>query len=138
MNEFQATMGICNLRHIDDEIASRGEAYRCYTERLSGVEGLMLLPLREGLKQNYAYYPVLFDKEKFGKSRDEVVALLAEKDISARKYFYPLVSSNKEFGEDLSYLTPIAKTFSENVLCLPMYAHLDAAAIELICDIILQ
>ena len=138
MNEFQAAMGICNLRHIDDEIASRGEAYARYTERLSGVDGLMLLPLREGLKQNYAYYPVLFNKEKFGKSRDEVVALLAEKNIVARKYFYPLVSSNKEFYEDLSYLTPIAKDFSENVLCLPMYAHLDVNDVDMICDLILN
>lgn len=136
MNEFQAAMGLCNLRHIDDEIASRGEAYQRYTENLSGVKGLKLLPLREGLKQNYAYYPVLFDKAKFGKSRDEVVALLAEKGIVARKYFYPLVSSNKEFGTDLSDLTPIAKDFSENVLCLPLYAHLDVADVDLICDII--
>lgn len=138
MNEFQAAMGICNLRHIDDEIASRGEAYRLYTARLSDVDGLKLLPLREGLKQNYAYYPVLFDKDKFGKGRDDVVAALAENGIIARKYFYPLVSSNKEFGEDLSYLTPIAKDFSENVLCLPMYAHLNDSDIHNICDIILK
>lgn len=138
MNEFQAAMGLCNLRHINDEIASRGDAYARYNARLSGVDGLMLLPIREGIKQNYAYYPVLFDKNKFGKSRDEIVALLAEKNIVARKYFYPLVSANKEFSEDLSYLTPIAKEFSENVLCLPMYAHLDNADIDVICDIILK
>ena len=138
MNEFQAAMGICNLRHIDDEIASRGEAYRRYEGRLAGVNGLKLLPLHDGLKQNYAYFPVLFDKEKFGKNRDEIVAALAEKNIIARKYFYPLVSANKEFGEDLSYLTPIAKGFSENVLCLPMYAHLDISDVDAICDIILK
>ena len=136
MNEFQAAMGLCNLKHIDVEIASRGEAYFRYVENLSDVEGIKLLPLREGLKQNFAYFPVLFDKKVFGKSRDEVVAALAEHQIIARKYFYPLVSANKEFGEDLSYLTPIAKDFSENVLCLPMYAHLDAADVDKICDII--
>ncbi len=138
MNEFCAAMGLCNLRHIDDEVASRGEAYRLYTELLSGVPGLKLLPLREGIRQNFAYYPVLFDKAAFGKSRDEVVALLAAEGIAARKYFYPLVSSNKEFGQDLSDLTPIAKAYAENVLCLPMYAHLEAAVIESICRIILK
>ncbi len=138
MNEFCAAMGLCNLKHIDDEIASRGEAYSLYTKRLSNVKGLMLLPLREGLKQNYAYFPVLFNKEKFGKNRDEAAALLAEQNIVARKYFYPLVSSNKEFGEDLSHLTPHAKEFSENVLCLPLYAHLSFDDIERICDIILR
>lgn len=138
MNEFCAAMGLCNLRHIDDEIKSRGEAYELYGKMLSGVNGLTLLPLRDGIKQNYAYYPVLFDKDAFGKSRDEVAKLLAENGVVARKYFYPLVSSNKEFAKDLSYLTPLAKDFSENVLCLPMYAHLSATDIERICKIILK
>ncbi len=138
MNEFCAAMGLCNLRHIDTEISSRGEAYKLYTERLSGIEGIKLLPLHEGIKQNYAYYPVLFDKEVFGKSRDDIVAVLAEEGIVARKYFYPLVSANKEFGKDLTYLTPKAKNFSENVLCLPMYAHLKSEDIEKICQLILD
>ena len=137
MNEFQAAMGLCNLKHIDDEIESRGVAYKRYDERLSGVKGLKLLSLHDRLKQNFAYYPVLFDKEAFGKSRDEVVALLAENGVVARKYFYPLVSANKAFGKDLTVLTPIAKGFSENVLCLPMYAHLDISDVDKICDIIL-
>lgn len=138
MNEFAAAMGICNLRHIDDEIASRGEAFRIYDSRLKNVDGITLLPLHEGLKQNYAYYPVLFNKAVFGKSRDEVIALLGENGINARKYFYPLVSANKEFGEDLTSLTPLAKEYSENILCLPMYAHLDEKDINKICDIVLK
>jgi len=138
MNEFCAAMGLCNMRHIDCEIEARGEAYKLYDERLSGVAGLKLLPLREGIKQNFAYYPVLFDKQTFGKSRDEVIALLAENGVVARKYFYPLVSANKGFGEDLTSLTPIAKEFSKNVLCLPMYAHLDEDDVNMICDVILS
>ena len=138
MNEFQAAMGLCNLKHIDCEIESRGEAYRHYTERLSGIEGITLLKLKDGIKQNYAYFPVLFDKKAFGKSRDDVIELLRAEDIVARKYFYPLVSANKEFGEDLVKLTPIAKDYSENILCLPLYAHLDIADIDRICDIILK
>ncbi len=138
MNEYCAAMGLCNMRHIDGEIASRGEAYKKYTELLSGIDGIKLLPLRDGLKQNFAYFPVLFDNNSFGKSRDDIAAALADEDIIARKYFYPLVSSNKEFGKDLSHLTPIAKEFAENVLCLPMYAHLDPADVEKICKIILK
>ncbi len=138
MNEFSAAMGICNLRHIDDEIASRGIAFNIYNSRLSNIDGIKLLPLHKGLKQNFAYYPVLFNKEVFGKSRDEVIALLSENGINARKYFYPLVSANKEYGKDLTNLTPIAKEYSENILCLPMYAHLEETDINRICDIVLK
>ncbi len=138
MNEFCAAMGLCNLRYINGEIASRKEAYKLYTEKLSGIKGIKLLPIRDDVKQNYAYYPLLIDKTEFGKSRDEVAELLLSEDVVARKYFYPLVSANKEFGKDLTYLTPKAKEFSENVLCLPLYAHLSSSDIEKICQIILK
>ncbi|MBO4539613.1 MAG: DegT/DnrJ/EryC1/StrS family aminotransferase, partial [Clostridia bacterium] len=138
MNEFQAAMGICNLRHIDEELTLRKAVFERYVERLSGKEGLTLLKVHDEIKQNYAYFPVLIDKDKFGMNRDELCAKLAENDIFARKYFYPLVSENKEFGEDIADKTPIAKQISRNILCLPMYAHLSLADVDKICDIILE
>ena len=136
MNEFQSAMGICNLRHIDNEIKKRKAVYDTYVKRLSNVEGLTLMQDKEGLKRNYAYFPVLFSKEKFGKDREEIIELLKQEGIFARKYFYPLVSENKEFGKNLAKLTPIAKEFSKNVLCLPLYADLEIKDVNRICDII--
>lgn len=137
MNEFQAAMGICNLRHIDQEIASRKEAFERYNKRLKNARGLRLLRFADGLVQNYAYYPVLVDGKKFGMNRDELVKKLGESGIFARKYFYPLVSENREFDADMTASTPKAKEYSRNILCLPMYAHLDTSDVDKICDIIL-
>ena len=138
MNEFQAAMGICNLRHIEDELSSRKQAFFRYNERLSGVNGLTVLPITDSIKQNYAYYPILVNKQKFGANRDALCERLLANNIAARKYFYPLVSENKEFSKDLSSCTPIAKEYSRNILCLPMYAHLDLDTVDRICDIILK
>jgi len=138
MNEFQAAMGVCNLRHIDEELASRKAAFERYNERLQGVKGIRLLPFVSGLKQNYAYYPVLIDSMLFGSTRDEVALELAEQEIFARKYFYPLVSENQEFGVDLTECTPHALYVSRNILCLPLYAHLDVTDVDRICDLIIE
>ena len=138
MNEFQAAMGLCNLRHIDDEIASREGAFRRYDMYLQDAEGLKTLKCVDGLKQNFAYYPILVDPEVFGMDRDQLAQKLGEAGVFARKYFYPLVSENKEFGEGLTGLTPKALAFSKNVLCLPMFAHLDTADVDRICNIILE
>ncbi len=135
MNEFQAAMGICNLRHIDDELALRKAVFERYNENLKSVAGIKLLP-SQNVKRNYAYYPILIDEKLFGLSRDELSQKLFEKGIFARKYFYPLVSENKEFGKDLSHTTPIAKEFSRNVVCLPLYAHLALSDVDMICEII--
>ena len=138
MNEFQAAMGICNLRHLDEELESRKQAFERYNEKLGKVAGLTLPPIHEGIKQNYAYYPVLVAKEKFGLDRDELANKLAAQNIFARKYFYPLVSENKEFGKDMTENTPNAKYYSRNVLCLPMYAHLPLEDVDRIVDAILK
>ena len=138
MNEFQAAMGICNLRHIDNEIKKREKAFLLYINKLSNVKGITLLNDVEELKRNYAYFPVLFDKEAFGKSRDEVLELLSKENIFARKYFYPLVSENKGFGSDKMANTPIAKEYSRKVLCLPLYADIDLKDVEKICEILLK
>lgn len=138
MNEFSAAMGVCNLRHIDEEIASRGQAFDTYRKLLTGKPGVKLVEFSPEIKQNFAYFPVLFDKKLFGKNRDEVVEILSKEGISARKYFYPLVSENKEFATHSVNKTPMAKYYSENILCLPLYAHLDEDDIKRICNLILD
>ena len=138
MNEFQAAMGICNLRHIDEEILTRKTAFEHYEERLAGVEGIKLLKFTDGLKQNYAYYPILVEPSEFGADRDTVAIKLGEQGIFARKYFYPLVSENKEFGCDMTANTPKALALSRKILCLPLYAHLTTEEVDLICDNLLK
>ena len=72
MNEFQAAMGLCNLRHVDDEILKRKAVAERYRERLADVPGIRLVAEQPGVRQNYAYFPALFEAAVFGRSRDEI------------------------------------------------------------------
>lgn len=56
MNEFQAAMGICNLRHIDEEITKRKTVYFRYRENLNDVKGIHMPELNPDVKYNYAYF----------------------------------------------------------------------------------
>ncbi len=138
MNEFQAAMGICNLRYVDGEIAKRKAAVEKYSERLSAVSGITPWKPQIGVTHNYAYFPVLFDENVFGESRDSVAERLKEHNIYARKYFYPITNEFDCYkGKFPINATPIAKKASEEVLTLPLYADLTEDEINLICDIIL-
>lgn len=66
MNEFQAAMGLCNLRHIETEIDKRRRIVNCYREHLGNVEGLKLNMIQKDVVSNYAYFPVVIDEKKFG------------------------------------------------------------------------
>ena len=139
MNEFQAAMGLCNLPLVDGEIAKRKAVAKRYIERLDGVNGLKVWKEQDGVTHNYAYFPVVFDRDAFGKNRDEVADVLGENNIFARKYFYPITSEFECYkGVFKINETPVAKKISENILCLPMYADLKTDEIDRICDIILK
>jgi len=136
MNEFQAAMGICNLRHIESEIAKRKIVVERYIEQLSGVNGIKLCKPQNGVKSNYAYFPVVFDGYKM--SRDEMFEKLKAENIYVRKYFYPLTNSFECYkGFDVEK-TPVAKYIADRVLTLPLYADLALDDVDRICNLILS
>ncbi len=136
MNEFQAAMGICNLRHLDREIEKRKHVFEIYKKRLDGVKGIRTLSVQKDVTPNYAYFPVIFDG--FKKNRNEVFDELGTKGIVGRKYFYPLTNEFICYKDFDKGNTPIAKFLADHVLCLPMYADLSEEDINRICDIILE
>lgn len=138
MNEFCAAMGICNLRHVDEEIVKRSVVVEHYRERLGGVEGIRLNPVQPDVKPNYSYFPVIFDEKEFGADRNEVFSALKDNGIAARKYFYPLTNTFGCFhGKYDANLTPVALQVSQQVLTLPLYADLALEDVDRICDVIM-
>lgn len=139
MSELHAAMGICNLRHIEEEIAKRRSAAQAYDRRLTGIEGIRLPEPQPGVESNYAYYPVMFDGYRY--TRDELFERLKAVDVVSRKYFYPLTNSF-ECYRDMpgagAEKTPVAQRLASQVLCLPMYADLAGEDVQRICDVILK
>ena len=139
MNEFCAAMGLCNLRHVDEEIAKRRAVVERYREHLEGVDGLRLNVQQPEVRSNYAYFPVVFDENLFGASRNEVMDALAQNGIGARKYFYPLTNTFECFhGKYDVDATPVALHVAKRVLTLPLYADLSMEDVDRICKITLE
>ncbi len=135
MNEFQAAMGICNLRHVNGEIIKRKKVVERYIENLKDITGIQLSKKQVDVESNYAYFPVVFDGYKM--TRDEVFEKLKDNDIIARKYFYPLTNSFECYKDQYDVdETPVAKYIAERVLTLPLYADLPFEDVDRICKII--
>ena len=138
MNEFQAAMGLCNLRHLDGEIEKRSRVVARYREHLSGVPGIKLVQPQKDVKPNYAYFPVVFDETVLGYGRDDIYEMLKQHDIFTRKYFYPLTSEFQCYSDRYDAKdTPVALETSKRVLTLPLYADLDLSDVDRICELIL-
>jgi len=135
MNEFQAAMGLCNLKYIDGEIKKRQAVVKRYQKNLESAEGVEFWREQDNVVHNYAYFPVVFKSA----SRDKIADKLLENGIFARKYFYPLTNTFECYkGKFELQETPIAQKISEQVLTLPLYADLSLDDVDRICDIILK
>ena len=129
MSEFNAALGLLQLKYVDAAIARRKEIDAVYRAELQGVKGLRHLPTMTGGRNNYAYHPVLVE-DRFPLSRDAVYDRLREQSIYARRYFYPLISDFPMYRGHPSAreeLLPVARKAAQQVLCLPIYPDLTDA-----------
>lgn len=139
MNEFQAAMGLCNLRHVDNEIQKRKKVVSRYRKHLKDIPGIQLSPIQSGVESNYAYFPIVIDEKKFGVTRNELYNELKNNNIFARKYFYPLTNSFDCYsGMFDMFKTPVALHISKRILTLPLYSNLSLEDVDMICEIILK
>ena len=133
MNEFQAAMGICNLKIFDSEMKKRRIVYETYVSQLSSMKAIRYIIPDEKTDWNYAYFPIVL---KCGDGiRDLLRDFLLSNGYDARKYFYPCTN---EF-ESVKYFfseTPNASYLSKNVLCLPFYSSLEINEVVSICNLI--
>ena len=137
MNEFQSIMGLCNLNHVSEEILKRKKLTERYRENLRGIEGIKVMEEVEGVENNYTYFPVVIDEEKFGVNRDDVYDILLNNNIFSRRYFYKLTSDFECYENKFKkYETPIANKIAKSVLTLPLHGDLSIDDIDKVCDVL--
>ncbi len=132
MNEFSASMGICNLKNIKKEIEIRKKIVKRYLYNLNNLDGIKLPYYKSNIDYNYSYFPILI----LNIDRNIIIDNLSKEDIYVRKYFYPLTSDY----ECYNFLnnTPIASKVSNSVITLPLYSNLSLKDVDKICNIIID
>jgi dTDP-4-amino-4,6-dideoxygalactose transaminase len=140
MSEFNAALGLLQLRDVDQAIARRGEIDARYRKGLCSIKGIHCVSNVGNYVANYAYFPILIRPE-YPLTRDELYRELKINDIHTRRYFYPLISSF-EMYRDLSSsqptALPVAHKAAEEVICLPIYPALSNTDIDRIIAILQQ
>jgi dTDP-4-amino-4,6-dideoxygalactose transaminase len=131
MTEVHAAVGIANLQYTQAALNDRKEKYHFYKSTLQCEPQLSFQKISDGC--NCSYFPLIFENESI---MNKVLEALAEKNIHARRYFYPSVNT---FSKIVSYRSmPISESIASRIVCLPLYFALPLKELELICTIILS
>ena len=141
LSEFSAAMGVCNLKHLAEEIKKREHIFTIYTKLLAGHDGITIInPDKDpenGIISNYAYFPIIIDESITQYTRDDLFEELQNHNIFTRKYFYPLITDFECYQDRFSaYELPVAHYVADHVLTLPMYADLADDDVRRICEVI--
>ena len=138
MTEIAAAMGLVNLKGIDEVIECNRRNYEVYQSEFSDVPGIKMLSYSNSEKNNYQYV-VIEVGDEFPASRDEVVKRLNEKNVRARKYFWPgchNMTPYKDLYPDAGSSLPETVAIAERVVVLPTGMTLSAESVRKIATIV--
>lgn len=140
LSEFNAALGLLQLKHVGAGIVRRGEIDGLYRQRLEGCRGIRCPAPPPGVMTNHSYFPILCDPGR-ARERDAIHERLARNDIHSRRYFHPLISELPMYRnlpsagrENL----PVAHRIADTVLCLPIYPDLTDAMVHRIADLVVS
>jgi dTDP-4-amino-4,6-dideoxygalactose transaminase len=138
MNELQAAVGLLNLDLFEGEREKRKGLRQRYREILGGLDGVLLQEVTETVTQSEQYLLVRIDQDKSRLNRDELKERLAEKQIFARKYFYPICTDYEPY-RNMPIISerarPYAQVAKHQVLCLPFHSGVTEAHLDLIAAV---
>lgn len=133
MTEFSAAMGLVNLPGLDDVIDRRKQLAEYYQRVFHDIEGISIYPYENEIDYNYAYFPVIIDAAKTGKTRDQIWEELGENGVETRKLYDTLTCDfsyyrDKPYRRDVKY----AQEMTKKCLDFPMYSSLSEEDINYI------
>ena len=135
MNEFQAAMGLLNLKIFRKEQEKRAKIKALYDEHLSCVKGIRIPKMPDNATNSYQYYPIVIEDD-YPVSRNELYDRFKQENILTRKYFYPACHDYDCYKNDLSVKMAdlsVVNDLKNRVLCLPYYGNLEKDVAEYIC-----
>ncbi len=131
-SEYHAAMGLANLNHVDSIFKNRKAIAKRYDEKLKNLK--VKRPVwHPGSENNYAYYPVVFEKEELLLKCMEYLQL---NEIYTMRYFYPSLANTLPYVQHKHL--EITDSISKCVLCLPLYHDLTLEEVDMICRLILR
>lgn len=137
MAEFSAILALKSLEMLEKNVNHRQKLALHYQQKLSKLPGIRFQKIEENSRSSYKDFAIVIDSDKFGLSRDVLYDALNAENIMTKKYFYPPIHEQfafKPYLKDQNLDLSSTIKVSENILCLPIYSHMETSLLDKICD----
>jgi dTDP-4-amino-4,6-dideoxygalactose transaminase len=133
MTDIQAAVGLVQLRKLPEMVARRRVLARRYQELLSGIPGLLTAGDPPNGETNYQSFWILLPEES-AVDRDDLLRLLAEADISARRGI--MAAHLEPAYADAKPSLPVTERLTARSLILPLFHQMTPAQQEQVVSVV--
>ncbi|KAF5425198.1 dTDP-4-amino-4,6-dideoxygalactose transaminase [Candidatus Methanomarinus sp.] len=132
ITDFQAALGVSQLKKLDGFIEKRSELTLMYDELLSDVDAVRLPVVRGNVKHAWHLYTVLLDGSI---NRDEFFKYMRAANIGVNVHYIPVYRHSyyvANFGFDLKEF-PVAEEVFRRIITLPLYPNMNTDNMFYVC-----
>jgi dTDP-4-amino-4,6-dideoxygalactose transaminase len=134
LSEAHAAMGLTMIEHVDELSARNRETWRRYADMLGSIDALELIEPGHATESNYQYV-VCEVKEGAPLTRDQLLNVLWQENVRARRYFFPGCHRTPPYASAHTSL-PVTDDVATRVLVLPAGAQISGKEIAQVVGLI--
>ncbi len=129
LTNIQAAMGVAQMEMLPEFIERKKRNYQVYREGIEGIVGLSLAEVPDYAEQNYWFYCLQINEDRYGMDRDGLMTRLASRNIQTRPV-WELNHRQRMYRECQRYKIDKALKLWEITLNIPCSANLDRDSIN--------
>ena len=136
LTDVQCALGINQVRKLPDFVRRRAEIVATYNAAFAGLPHLSIPYQRRGTFPGWHLYVVQIDFEPLGKTRATVMQELREAGVGSQVHYIPLHLQpyyQRKYGYTVGKC-PVAETYYQRCLSLPLYAGLTDVDVALVVE----
>ena len=138
--DLQASLGLPQLKKVDQMWASRQKIAAKYTEALKDLDTIELHTVKPDRESSWHLFPIRLHLDRLSKNRAQIIKHLRENNIGVGVHFMP-VHQHLYYSETFNLSDddyPVASSIFPRLMSLPIYPGMTDKNVDKVIDILLD
>jgi perosamine synthetase len=136
--DLQASLGLPQLKKVDNMWESRIKIAARYTEALKDLEAIELHTIKSDRESSWHLFPIRLHLEKLNKTRAQIIEELRKNNIGVGVHFMP-VHQHLYYSETFNLKDddfPVASSIFPRLLSLPIYPGMNEENVDRVISVL--
>lgn len=134
MSAMQAALGLAQMERVEELVSMKNRVFEWYQEEFRNFPNIKLNSPGKSVRCNYWMNTIVWDKNVYKISKEEMILLLKEENIDSRPFFYPLTDMPVFAHLGQQGQNKVAYDLSERAINLPSDINITKEQVKRVVD----